>query len=522
MSVYIHGFLNPTLGKQDGTQITEGTGLNPLYGVVQAGQVSDPIRFGIRMVPDVVQSILQITDIADVNADYTFSTSNSIYSAFQVFNNTTLLTSDVSGIGFDATTFIKIHKNTGSSLTVVGYIIRGHANSTTYPLTNWTVKDSSSTVIDTQSGITGWISGVDKTFILSTPVTTNELSFCSSGTKVLSKIQLILAGEAVPMINTVSVAGNGTNADKWAFTKANIIDITNTAIVSSGGSANPTASLTDGTGLTSTAYQAVLGNSNAFVTLTLTKATLISKIIVTSIINNIGVVIKLDEVVIDTVAQNTNTFSTWVITPGIKATAITLASPSGWGEFTGIAIYTEAVPLSTDYTDYGNPLVITNTSNITALSTCNKGASIMDGNLVTSVPQGLYSNGVYYPATFTFTAVQTISALNVYFLSTNDLTIPGALTVTVDGILKYTEPVNVTAVGNRTIILPSALTGTVITLGYLPSTPTSFGYWITEVEILTPISALDTTNTIIYAKRKALTSEANGLDTTVKLQITCT
>lgn len=385
MSVYVHGFLNPTLGLQDGTQITEGTGLTPIAGDAQSGRATPPIRVGIRMVPDIpAGTTFKIDSVSNSDANYTFSTSDARTDAYIIFNNVSLLSSNFSGIISCADGWVGFHSNTGGLL-ISGFNLSSADSG--WGVKAFTVKDGGGAVVYTLSGISDWgSSGSTKTFMLPVPVRVVDLVFTvdsGSASFAVPKIQLLAVGDTIPTINTLTVQASGTNADKWAFAKAGQANIASTCTLtttqapsfSSGDVLAALVPLTDG--VVDSGFYANL-YSGASLTFTLPVSKAITGIVVKATTHDgltyiqSGLMVLCDSTLI---ATNPSTLSTlgsvWspVIIPTV-CSSVTIAAPNiAQGSFISeIEIYVEDAPADSDYSAYGSPLAINGTP---ALDTTN-------------------------------------------------------------------------------------------------------------------------------------------------------
>lgn len=217
MTVAIHGFLNATAGAQDGTQISEGTGLSSMVRDVAINSESDPISFGIRLVNPITVIPLNLT--ANDTADYAVSTSGIQYSNTDAWNafdgslTTYWMSSALTG-------WLKLHKKVGN-LIVCGYTFVGSTMGIGRSPQAWTITDFGGTVIDSKSSQPTWSDNEKRTFMLASPVTVNELIFnlSHSSDKVAIKEIELLTVDTLPTASCVTVSAEGVNADKWSLSR---------------------------------------------------------------------------------------------------------------------------------------------------------------------------------------------------------------------------------------------------------------------------------------------------------------
>lgn len=415
MTVSVHGYLNPTIGGQDGTILSEGTNLtNPIISTVQSGQESAPIKFGIRLVKSIPAGPLSIDCLADVSTDYTIST-DAGGTGFNTFNNVSLASICTGWIASNGN-YLKIAKNNGT-LTITGYTVMIQVNASTNPNAVYyapitlMVKDNNGDVIDSQTALTGgWISGVPRTFTLANPTTISSLTFTATGNGGvvgIAKIQLIVAGETLPTVDTVTVSAIGTNSNKWAFAQDKLANIAsqctltiigNVGTPSSNYSADGMAALlgllTNGIIEAPSVYLVNLYSAGILNFALPAPNTIITSVVVKNASGGswlnlqAGLQILCDGVVVATLASSITTpSSVWapIFSPRVcSVIQIKASTTNDNNDPTEIEIYTKAAPTSTDYITYGSPLVITGVpaiedSNIIIYAKCKASTGELSG-----------------------------------------------------------------------------------------------------------------------------------------------
>lgn len=509
MTALMHGYLNPTSGEQDGTLLSEGTdNTTPLAGTAQGGYVTAPMRFGVRLVSDAAQNVLQLNNVIDTDVDYTFSAG-----CHGLFNNV-LLAEDTTEYRIYSAT---ITKNTGIPLIVVGYKLTCS--------TDWfppgTSVVSNGVVIDTRGPLFN-ANYQEITCMLSTSCTTSSLTFNFSGsgggTPAMVKIQIIVMAESLPVLDTVTVSAVGSSADKWAFAKAGRTNIADTC--TSNLDSTVLANITNGIVTDNASYCALVNNGAEFY-MALPKVSRVVGVVVRSGISyNLGQGLQIlcDNEVVATLGAplwTSAASSTWepVFTP-IACTTIYVRAGSNANSnvIAELEIYVESEPAYSDYTGYGSPLIIKNENDITA-------------NAVYSVGGSSYGDVCSRSAIYTFNSDTMVSSVDIVFASNEQVVSTYTIMQQVDngtptlGATYANIQPGMSFEFNRVFDTP--LAGRVFT--YLCSTSGAGSYYPTVVsgKLLAPLgtSVLGDTNLILYAKRKVLDTESSGIDTSVSIKV---